>query len=263
MAVTNYPTGIQGINHAADPSAAWAPGIHIGYSGTVGDPASANYGVLSIGGAQTLWDGSTSGFFVGSSSGTKLAINAESAYAGSLADWQVAGVRQFRVAVAVASLPAVSIPGTWFTTGDATTTKPQLLVEPTGTTSTGWSTSGTGIGVNAASGFGGNLLDLQVAASRKFAVSSTGSAMFADGANLVFGTVTGTKIADGTTQKLGFHNATPTAQRAGAAQAAVDTTGATSSTPFGYSEAQANGIVTLLNELRAALVQKGVIKGAA
>jgi hypothetical protein len=37
-----------------------------------------------------------------------------------------------------------------------------VLIEPTGTTSTAWSTSGTGLGVNAASGFAGNLLDLQV-----------------------------------------------------------------------------------------------------
>jgi len=64
--------------------------------------------------------------------------------------------------------------GTWFTGGSATTTKPYLLVEPSGTTSTGWSTSGTGIGVNAASGFAGNLLDLQVAGASKGKVSATG-----------------------------------------------------------------------------------------
>jgi hypothetical protein len=37
-----------------------------------------------------------------------------------------------------------------------------VLVQPSGTTSSAWSTSGTMIGVNAVSGFGGNLLDLQV-----------------------------------------------------------------------------------------------------
>ena len=57
----------------------------------------------------------------------------------------------------------VAATGTWITSGGTgTTTKPQVLIEPTGTTSTGWSTSGTGLGVNAASGFAGNLLDLQV-----------------------------------------------------------------------------------------------------
>lgn len=62
--------------------------------------------------------------------------------------------------------------------------------------------------------------------------------------------------------KISFHGATPTEQRASVSQAAVATTAATSSTPYGYSEAQANGIVTLLNEIRAALVEKGIIKGA-
>jgi len=75
---------------------------------------------------------------------------------------------------ATASSPAKAFTGTWFTaTGTATTTKPHLLIEPTGTTSTGWSTSGTGIGVNAASGFAGNLLDLQVNGSRIASVSSS------------------------------------------------------------------------------------------
>jgi hypothetical protein len=61
-----------------------------------------------------------------------------------------------------ASAPPGTFTGTWFTGGTATTTKPQVLIEPTGATSTAWSTSGTGLGVNAASGFAGNLLDLQV-----------------------------------------------------------------------------------------------------
>jgi hypothetical protein len=61
-----------------------------------------------------------------------------------------------------ASTPPLDVTGTWFTGGTSTTTKPQVLIEPTGATSTAWSTSGTGLGVNAASGFGGNLLDLQV-----------------------------------------------------------------------------------------------------
>lgn len=60
------------------------------------------------------------------------------------------------------SAPALTGTGTWYSGGTATTTKPMWLLEPTGTTSTGWSTSGTGIGVNAATGFTGNLLDLQV-----------------------------------------------------------------------------------------------------
>jgi hypothetical protein len=84
-----------------------------------------------------------------------------------------------------------------------------------------------------------------------------------DGVNLALGTTTGTKIGTAAAQKLGFYNATPVAQRAGAAQAAVAATAATNSTPYGYSQAQADGIVTLLNEIRAALVAVGIIKGSA
>jgi hypothetical protein len=74
-----------------------------------------------------------------------------------------------------ASAPPGTFTGTWFTGGTATTTKPQVLVEPTGATSTAWSTSGTGLGVNAANGFAGRLLDLQVNGTSNFNVSSTGA----------------------------------------------------------------------------------------
>lgn len=78
----------------------------------------------------------------------------------------------------VASIPPLMLSGIWYTVGGtSTTTKPHLLIEPTGTTSTGWSTSGTGLGINAASGFTGNLLDLQIAGARaaRFYPSGDGS----------------------------------------------------------------------------------------
>lgn len=81
---------------------------------------------------------------------------------------------------------------------------------------------------------------------------------------IVLGTTTGTQIGTAANQKLGCHGATPTVQRAGAAQAAADATASTQTTPYGYAtQAQADGIVTLLNEIRAALVEKGIIKGSA
>lgn len=81
--------------------------------------------------------------------------------------------------------------------------------------------------------------------------------------NIVAGTTTGVKVGTAITQKLGFYNATPIVQPAAAAQAAVVTTGATDSTPFGYTEAQANAIVALVNEMRSTLVNLGLMKGAA
>jgi hypothetical protein len=86
--------------------------------------------------------------------------------------------------------PAKWFTGTWFTSGgSATTTKPQVLIEPTGATSTAWSTSGTGLGVNAASGFAGRLLDLQVNGTSLFSVNSVGVASCSS--NLYVGTSNG------------------------------------------------------------------------
>lgn len=86
----------------------------------------------------------------------------------------------------------------------------------------------------------------------------------ADAKNFILNTSNGTKFGTGTTQKMGFYNATPIAQRSGAAQAAVATTAATNVAPFGYTTAaQADAIVTLVNELRAWAVAQGFIKGSA
>ena len=77
-----------------------------------------------------------------------------------------------------ASTPQEKISGNWYTGGTATTTKPQLLIEPaTVGTSNAWSTSGTGLGVNAPSGFSGNLIDTQIAGSEKFRVDNSGNAV--------------------------------------------------------------------------------------
>ena len=80
-----------------------------------------------------------------------------------------------------ASTSGVRLNGTWYTAGTSATTKPQLLVEPSSVSSAGWSTSGTGIGVNAASGFAGNLMDLQVAGVSKFRADNSGQLFFNGG----------------------------------------------------------------------------------
>ena len=72
-----------------------------------------------------------------------------------------------------ASTPVLQLTGTPFTGGTATTTKPLALFETTGATSNNWSTSGTMLGVNAPSGFGGNIIDAQVNGVRKFSVDAS------------------------------------------------------------------------------------------
>lgn len=92
----------------------------------------------------------------------------------------------------------------------------------------------------------------------------TGQVALQDGKNIAFDMTTGSQIGTAVGQKFAFHGSAPVAQRSGATQAAVATTGATNTAPYGYTTAaQADAIVTLLNEIRAALVEKGIIKGSA
>ena len=123
------------------------------------------------------------------------------------------------------------------------------------------------------------------AASKVVVLDSGGDVTWPEGGDIALGTTTGTKIGTATAQKLAFHNSTPVIQRAAAAQAsvtttvgaAVATTAATNVAPYGFTQAQADAIIANLNalrvdvlavvvldnEVRAALVEKGIIKGAA
>ena len=104
----------------------------------------------------------------------------------------------------------------------------------------------------------------------------TGNKSLNDGSNIVLGTTTGSKIGTATTQKLAFWNATPIVQPAAAAQAALtNSTGGTANgtleavaaTNTGDRSAAINNNFTelhvLLNEIRTALVNVGIIKGSA
>jgi hypothetical protein len=97
-----------------------------------------------------------------------------------------------------------------------------------------------------------------------------GDVIFTEGVNIYFGVGVGTMIGTTTDERFAFHGATPVIQRAGAAQAAVTATTialAAGATPtkaeYDVVVARVNALTTLTNELRAALVGKGIIKGAA
>jgi hypothetical protein len=79
----------------SDPTGAQSPPAGSRIYMPLAPTATANYGLVSLGSG--AWDGSTSGFFAGSASGTVIAVNAASGYAGNLIDAQVAGVQKFRV----------------------------------------------------------------------------------------------------------------------------------------------------------------------
>ncbi|OGC55677.1 hypothetical protein A3A78_01370, partial [candidate division WWE3 bacterium RIFCSPLOWO2_01_FULL_41_18] len=119
---------------------------------------------------------SSASFRVDDSSGdtTPFYIDAS----GNVAIGNATPTAAFHISTAgAASTPAQRIDGTWFTGGSTTTTKPQLLIEPSGTTSTSWSTSGTGLGINAATAFAGNLIDFQQNAVSTFKVAGVASAV--------------------------------------------------------------------------------------
>jgi hypothetical protein len=80
-----------------------------------------------------------------------------------------------------ASTSPVVLSGTWFTGGTATTTKPQFLIEPAGTTSNNYNTAGTGFGVNAPAGFAGDLAWLGVGGTGRFKISATQATGFSQG----------------------------------------------------------------------------------
>jgi hypothetical protein len=121
----------------------------------------------------------TVGLVAGSSG--NLVVNQSGAYAG-VANSSVddatgnitLGSRFISSLNGAASAPPATLTGTWFTGGTATTTKPQLLLEPAGTTSTAWSTAGTGLGINATSGFTGQLLDAQVNGTSRMVLTGAG-----------------------------------------------------------------------------------------
>jgi hypothetical protein len=102
---------------------------------------------------------------------------------------------------AASSTPAIRMTGNVFTDGTGTTTKPMALIEPTGTTSTAWSTKGTFFGINAGASFDGNLIDLQIAASSKFKVTYNGAATFASGVTATTGTLS-TGLTIGATDQI-------------------------------------------------------------
>jgi hypothetical protein len=74
-----------------------------------------------------------------------------------------------------------------------------------------------------------------------------------------------TALGDAATDTLGFFGTTAIAQRAGATQATIGTTTATTgSGVFGFTNStQFSAAVAQLEEIRAALVAYGLLKGAA
>jgi hypothetical protein len=190
---------------------------------------------------------------VAGSSG-QLTYNSAGAQAG-LTSASIGSTGEINISLAgAASTPPVSFTGSWFTGGTATTTKPQLLIEPTGTTSTAWSTSGTGLGVNAASGFGGSLLELQVNGTRQLAVSSVGTIIAPTTTNRTaihtYSNTNGLGI-DGSTNVIYSPNTQPTLR--------LKVTSVTGTQGLEF-DARSGGLIKFSTDLAIARDSAGVIK---
>lgn len=105
--------------------------------------------------------------------------------------------------------------------------------------------------------FGGTALATHIALDS----GGVSTLQFHDGGNVVINTTTGTKIGTAVGQKIGFWNATPVVQPSGATQAAP---AAYATGVFGLdSNANMQALYDLVVAMRTALVNTGIIKGAA
>jgi hypothetical protein len=80
-------------------------------------------------------------------------------------------------AASAVSAPALKSTGTWYAAGTTVTSKPHFLIEPAGASSALWSAVGTGLGVNAASGFAGNLADFQLNGTSRVSFPASGNSI--------------------------------------------------------------------------------------
>lgn len=223
-----------------------------------------------------------------STNGTYLGVNSVTGFTGNLIDLQNNGNARFSVngagnmtvastatfngsilgagrittsVTSTSSLSAIAATGNWFTGGSSTTTKPQVLIEGTGATTNAWNTAGTGFGVNSISSFTGNLLDIQVNGSSMLSISAAGLSTYADGSVNAYGTSTGHKFGNSVSQKMGWWNTAPVVQPAGATQVAP---AAYATGVFGLdSDAHMQALYDLVVAMRTALVNTGIMKGAA
>lgn len=160
----------------------------------------------------------------------------------------------------------VSTGGITITAGGLTVTAGGLTVTA-GATAVQALTSATGITITT----GG--LTVTAGTTSTQAVSIGGDVTVADAKNLILNTTTGTKIGTAVGQKLGFWNATPIVQPASASQAALtDSTTGTASTTLADVTATPTqtlinnnfaSIAALLDAIRTALVNAGLMKGSA
>lgn len=136
--------------------------------------ATFRHGVLNIG--DGVFDGVNSGRYVGSMSGTYLAINAASGFQGDFIDLQLAGIAYIKLD---ASGNVVNYVGTYLGLRNPFEDSTYGLVNIgsqffTGAGQFAGSASGTYLAINSLGSFTGNYIDCQLNGVSKFSVSAAG-----------------------------------------------------------------------------------------
>lgn len=217
--------------------------------------ASANYGNLSMGSAP--WDGSTTGFFVGSSSGTVIAVNATNGFGGNLLDLQVAGVKKANI-----------------TSGGALTTAGNIQVDGASAAFIGGTNTAAGVewlrsGTTWKSRLGDNSTDAAITAA---GITASGAVVPSANNTLALGTTTtgwtffyGNAVATPATstgQALAISSTAPSQQASTVAGPAVSITAGNATAGSSNAGAAAGGAVTITAGNAAQLTSGNAAGGA-
>lgn len=100
----------------------------------------------------------------------------------------------------------------------------------------------------------GKILQIKNSGTEKFSIIGDGTVNMADGANIVLGTSTGTKIGTSTTQKLGFFNKAPVVQ-----PAAYSPSNVTTDRTFDANSTTVDELADILGTLISDLQSLGLI----
>jgi hypothetical protein len=194
----------------------------------------ANDGQLSLGDAFTAFDGATSGKFVGSASGTYLAINAGSGFAGSLIDAQLQGAARFKVSNSGAVTATDALSATLADAG--TSTEPTMLTLAHRSTGTPVASFGTTVLLQADNGSNALTNQLKVASGWSSATAGAESSLVifsvrrsgADTEVLRFNAngagraqFAGDLFHVGSANSVGFFNVGPVTRQVGASAAGI------------------------------------------
>jgi hypothetical protein len=231
----NAPAGFTGYLSAAQVNGVslWLVQNNAGFL-TNAPNAAPNFGLFNLGDLLNTFDGSTGGHFVGSGSGTYLAINAGSGFAGSLIDAQLQGAARFKVSNTGAVTATDALSATLTDAG--TSTEPTMLTLAHRSSGTPVASFGTTVLLQADNGSNALTNQLKVASGWSSATAGAESSLVifsvrrsgADTEVLRFNAngagraqFAGDLFHVGSANSVGFFNVGPVTRQVGASAAGI------------------------------------------